>query len=237
MTTASDLRTQLRHAILPSHDRMHRHRGLAAAAAGSIAVSNYRLLLARLFGFHRAFEAVVEAAASEIPIRFDVVKLARSVAIESDLRALGLDPGNISKLPICNQIVVPHSEAALLGALYVVEGSALGGIQIARALAPLFKAGSDEGRRFFIGDGSGQRALWLALLDRLEQIAGSRAQEAAAIDSAVTTFLVFESWMDGWDLMPRQSAETAHQPASAQTKSSALGAGFRATNSSQLPQQ
>ena len=65
MTTASDLRAVLRQATAPSHERMHRHRGLAAAAAGSIAVSDYRLLLARLFGFHRAFEAVMEASARE----------------------------------------------------------------------------------------------------------------------------------------------------------------------------
>ena len=57
-----------------SHERMHRHRGLSAAAAGTIAMSDYRLLLARLYGFHRAFEAVMEAAAPDILIRLDLLE-------------------------------------------------------------------------------------------------------------------------------------------------------------------
>ncbi len=229
---AGDLRTRLRQATMPSHERMHRHKGLAAAAAGSIGMSDYRLLLARLFGFHRPFETAVEAAAAGIPIRFDLVKLARSVAIESDLRALGLDPGTVSNLPICDKILVPYSEAALLGALYVVEGSALGGVQISRALVRLFEAGSDEGRRFFIGYGSGQGAMWRALLDRLEQMTGNRAQEAAAIDSAMITFLVFENWMKGWDDLPRKSAPTAGKPAEWQTKSATILARLSTTDRS-----
>ena len=199
MASAVDLRTRLRQATMPSHERMHRHRGLSAAAAGTIAMSDYRLLLARLYGFHRAFEAVMEAAAPDILIRLDLLNLARSAAIDSDLRALGLDPANIPNLPICNQIFIPGSEAAFLGALYVVEGSALGGVQISRALAPLFGVESDKGRRFFMGYGVGQGAMWRSLLKRLEKFAGNPAQEAAAIEGAVTTFLVFENWMDGWD--------------------------------------
>jgi len=184
----------------------------------------------RLFGFHRAFEAVVEAAAPVISIRFDLARLARSAAIESDLRAVGYDPGSIPKLPICNRISIPHSEAALLGALYVVEGSALGGIQISRALAPLFGVGSEEGRRFFMGYGSDQGAIWRSLLNRLEQIAADPAQAAAAIDGATTTFLVFENWMGGWDSSPGRSAATACEPASSGTKSTAHPVLLRATN-------
>lgn len=227
MTTASDLRAVLRQATAPSHERMHRHRGLAAAAAGSIAVSDYRLLLARLFGFHRAFETVMEASAREISIGFDLAERARSAAIESDLRVLGLNSENIAELPRCDQIFIPRSEGAFMGALYVVEGSTLGGIQISRALAPVFGDGSDEGRRFFMGYGAGHGAMWRSLLDRLEESAGNPAQEAAAIDGAITTFLVFENWMDGWDHLPGKSAVTAAEP----TKSAALAARLRATRS------
>ena len=50
-----------------------------------------------------------------------------------------------------------------------------------------------------MGYGAGHGAMWRSLLDRLEKSAGNPAQEAAAIEGAMTTFLVFENWMDGWD--------------------------------------
>ena len=84
-----------------------------------------------------------------------------------------------------------------MGALYVVEGSTLGGIQISRALAPVFGMEATKGAVF-----SWAMALVTAQCGARCSIAwrksaGNPAQEAAAIDGAITTFLVFENWMDG----------------------------------------
>ena len=92
----------------------------------------------------------------------------------------------------------PHSEAEFMGALYVVEGSTLGGVQIARALAPLVARKGGGGRSFFLGYGDRHGAMWRAFLERLQDCAGSEEKEAAIVLGATRTFLDFEIWMNGW---------------------------------------
>ncbi len=123
------VRTRLRLVTASAHERMHAQTGFAAAAAGTISLSDYRLLLSRLYGFHRAFETVLTDA------RFVFGKdRARSHLIAADLESLALDASEISQLPLCRSLQAPANEAEQLGGLYVLEGSTLGGVHIARAL-------------------------------------------------------------------------------------------------------
>ena len=85
-----------------------------------------------------------------------------------------------------------------MGALYVVEGSTLGGIQLARALKAVVAADSGEGRSFFLGYGDRHGAMWRSFLKRLEDCASSEADDDAVIEGATRTFVDFESWMAGW---------------------------------------
>ena len=84
----------------------------------------------------------------------------------------------------------PRSPAECLGALYVVEGSTLGGAMIGRALAPHF----GDACRFFLGH---DKALWRELLASLEALVGDRVAEVAALGAAAATFSAFEIWMSG----------------------------------------
>ena len=63
MKAANELRTRLREATAQIHERLHGHPGLGAAASGAIGRDDYRSLLARLWGFHKAFETALDEAA------------------------------------------------------------------------------------------------------------------------------------------------------------------------------
>ena len=63
MTRGALVHTELSAATGAIHRRLHRHPGLAAAARGAIGLDDYRQLLGRLYGFHRAFENVYVGAA------------------------------------------------------------------------------------------------------------------------------------------------------------------------------
>jgi heme oxygenase len=184
------LRERLRAATSASHERLHRHPGLAAAASGAIDLSGYRALLMRLYGFHRPVDAGMGAhtwLTDETP---------RSRLLESDLQALGVTRDQQDVLPRCATLPLLTDDAQALGALYVVEGSALGGAAIARAVAPVLAPLEGDGCRFFSND-SGKRRGWPQLLVRLESLSGE-SQEQATIDAAVATFLAFEAWMKDW---------------------------------------
>jgi heme oxygenase len=184
------LRQRLREATNDVHLRLHRHSGLSAAAAGTIDIAGYRALLARLYGFHRAFEVCVGARSPE-------TGAARSALLESDLAALGVTTERRQSLPLCARLPSFCCDAERLGALYVVEGSALGGQQIARALRPVLQPLGGAGCRFFSNDGASRHG-WTEILARIEGLRGDPDHERAVITSAVKTFEAFEDWMADW---------------------------------------
>jgi heme oxygenase len=94
---------------------------------------------------------------------------------------------------------VSASPAYVLGARYVVEGSALGGRGLARRLDGLLGPGTLAGRRFFSGHGAETGAVWRGYLDRLSAAPETPAARAAAIEGATATFSIFEQWLEGWD--------------------------------------
>lgn len=192
MTSRASVREALRAATRETHQRLHRHPGLSAAARGAIGLGDYRQLLMRLYGFHLAFEDTHASAMQKLGF----IASSRAELIALDLAALGIKRFDVSRLPRCAALRQPSSEACALGALYVVEGSALGGALIAEALAPVV----GEARRFFLG-GPSRPAVWPSLLARVETLAPG-VQCASATDAAVETFRIFEEWMLDWRAAP-----------------------------------
>lgn len=195
----ASLREELRAATRSIHHRLHRHPGLSAAARGEISLRDYRRLLMRLYGFHRAFEDAHASAGQRLRLFVE----ARAEFIALDLAALGTMRADVSRLPLC-EFRQPSNEAAALGALYVVAGSALGGALIAQALAPIV----GEARRFFLG-GPSRRDHWSILLTRMETLT-REPQRVSAVEAAVETFQIFENWMQDWGgapFSPRALAE------------------------------
>lgn len=192
------VRRRLRAATSAAHERMHAHAGFAAAAAGTINVPDYRRLLARLYGFHRPFEDAVRAVLDTLRIDLDLSVHARSPLILMDLQAFGFDPEAASTLPRWRASLRLVDRGSLLGALYVLEGSSLGGMQIARALSGRLGDEMGRGLFFFLGRGEREGAMWRELLVELESLSEDAGAAAQAEDAAVATFLAFEDWMAGW---------------------------------------
>jgi heme oxygenase len=180
------LRTALRLATLPAHTRLHSHPGLGAVQAGMIDRAAYRALLSRLYGFHVPFETAAGIAPE------------RSQWLAADLHTLGLDEAAIAALPQCACIPRLETEPRRLGAAYVVEGSTLGGRELAKRLDHLFGVGNNDGRRFFSGRAGDTGRAWRAFLDRLEQPA-ENATGADIITAAQETFAAFEQWVENWN--------------------------------------
>lgn len=196
--SGGSLREKLRAETAAIHARLHRHPGLAAAASGVIDRNDYRALLIRLYGFHRAFESHIDALA---PLKEGST---RSALLASDLEALGVTGDEREGIPLCVALAPVCSSPEALGALYVVEGSALGGAHIALALqsASTPPAGA-TGYRFF-SNGGVSRPAWRELLAMLDAIRDPR-DERAAIAAAVSTFRAFEDWMKDWALATTRS--------------------------------
>lgn len=185
-TAQLSLRLALREATRQIHERLHRHDGFAAIQEATIGLVAYRSLLARLHGFHVPFE-IASATGRE-----------RSQWLETDLRALGGGRLSLDASRMCLDVPRLQTAERRLGALYVVEGAALGGRELGRSLDGLLGVGVAAGRRFFIGRGAGTGQAWKAYLSQLSAVPDEPGARAEIIGAAVETFAAFENWLNGW---------------------------------------
>jgi heme oxygenase len=169
------------------HERLHAHPGFAAVLNGTIDRDDYARLLCRLYGFYQPFEI----AAQVDPVR--------TAWLDLDLAAFGISESQRSELPRCSELPDFAKPDAVLGALYVVEGAALGGVALARGLDALLGAGNREGRRFFRGHEAQTGALWRDYLLRLSMASDEPADRATIFLTANATFALFEGWLNGWN--------------------------------------
>lgn len=180
------LRVLLREATQEVHERLHRHEGFAAVQNSTIDIAAYRRLLRRLYGFYVPFET----AAAVDPIR--------SGWLREDLRTLEIDRPTLRATLLCDEIPGLASAERRLGALYVVEGSALGGRGLARGLDGLLGRDVTDGRRFFTGRGAGTGEAWRRYLAQLSAASDAASARTRVVSAALETFEVFETWLSGW---------------------------------------
>ena len=181
------LQDSLRSATAVVHERLHAHPGLAAVQAGTIDLRAYAALLSRLYGFHQAFELT-----AGIPPQ-------RTNWLENDLAVLGFDTVKRAALPRCAAFPEPALKEYILGARYVVEGSALGGRSLARQLDELLGVGAVAGRHFFSGYGAETGRVWRDYLAHLEAVPDLGMKWATVVQGATETFAIFEQWLEKWD--------------------------------------
>jgi len=182
----SSLRETLRAATAEIHARLHLHTGFAAIQNGSIDLTGYRALLLRLYGFHVPFEAAVGIGSE------------RSGWLLEDLAAVGINGATMAGIPRCTALTALDTPGRRLGALYVVEGSTLGGRHLAGHLDSLLGSEGSAGRRFFIGRGAQTSGAWNAFLAHLSSSAGATATRTEIVAAAVRTFSIFQEWLNGW---------------------------------------
>ncbi len=150
----------------------------------------YRDLLARLHGFHAVWESAIGAGLADEPFLAPRRRLARLAA---DLGHLGLAPEAITALPR-PAVPVLGGPAAATGALYVLEGSTLGGQVIGRHIAGLHGF-SGDGLAYYRAHGAAAGPMWATLRGRLETYAADPSAEAALTAAAVTTFAAMRAWL------------------------------------------
>ncbi len=89
-----------------------------------------------------------------------------------------------------------HSTSSLLGAMYVMEGSTLGGQIIGRHVDRVLGLAGGKGSAYFHGHGELTGAMWKEFCGVLETRV-PEAEGGAAVAAAKALFQVFSSWMQG----------------------------------------
>lgn len=131
-----------------------------------------------------------EAVAAALPEAWPtwLRQRSRRAFLQNDLHALGLQP-----LPRAALQLQLASPAAAWGSVYVLEGSALGGQVITRALA---HSGLQPASAYFHGWGIATGAMWQEFRLRLQHELPEPAWVAAACDAACQTFDVLAGLLE-----------------------------------------
>lgn len=98
---------------------------------------------------------------------------------------------------LCTDIPAITDSCQALGALYVLEGSTLGGQVISQILSrnlPIPEL--PKALSFFEGYGANTQTMWDSFVHYLEGYNGTDAQKARLIQSAADTFLQFRKWAE-----------------------------------------
>lgn len=146
-------------------------------------------LLQRFHGFHATWEPALEG---KVPEQMLLPRL-KLPLLQADLRSLGADDSLLRALPSCPSApALCQDQASAAGALYVMEGSSLGGLVIDRVLAraPWYPAG---GLHYWHPYGRDTGKRWKETLDYLEALPACWSDEV--IESANATFDLLQSWL------------------------------------------
>jgi heme oxygenase (biliverdin-IX-beta and delta-forming) len=182
---ALDLLARMRHETRPYHDALEQNPFNQALLREDVTKAVVERFLAKMYGFLLPYEAQLHAAA--LPPACQADERRRAHLIREDLGAARADA-----LPHCAALPPLGTETQLLGAMYVLEGSTLGGQFIGQALA---KAGLPPSA-YFTGYGPQTGALWKAFGQQLTQTVTSAADQDAVVAAAVLTFQSLAQWIN-----------------------------------------
>jgi len=140
----------------------------------------YAATLARLYVFYSRWESATQHCEMLREVVPDLANRRRVSLLERDIRSLG---GKPPRSPLSGFDVLTLPQA--LGALYVLEGSTLGGQVISRAVAPTLGTNS---LAFFTGHGSRTAALWSSFVAALDQYDGDADAVIAGADDCFADF-------------------------------------------------
>ncbi len=126
--------------------------------------------------------------ADELP---DYRQRRKSSALVNDITALGGVPAQKAtgeNLPAIQSIIQAY------GAMYVIEGSTLGGKIISKMMAQQLGITDGKGLSFFSGYGADTETMWDTFKHMLNNQAYTPADETLLINTANQTFLKFKDW-------------------------------------------
>ena len=178
----SPLHAALRQATRLPHHALDHHLLLAPLVRPGADVVQYGNALAALHGIYAQAESAVFRFLAAHPGLFDYRSREKLPALDADLAALGRQP-----LPARAGGPELQSIGALIGVLYTVEGSTLGGQYIARNLRQ--HPGAGLPMQFFSGYGENARQRWSEFLQFADANCPPNEIEAATS----TAVLLFES--------------------------------------------
>jgi len=185
-TVSTPLHERIRTASATHHQQLEKkvvgHLRQIACNEDYAAVLNY---------FYNYFSRLEQKIGGHLPVALlpDYDRRRKSAALKQDIATLD---GTVTDMP---GVTLPtiDSPPAALAALYVMEGSTLGGQHIVKILE---HKGITEGTSFFNGYGADTHRMWNTFLQALNNAVQAEAEQELVIKTVQDTFEHFSALVD-----------------------------------------
>jgi heme oxygenase len=177
--------------------QLNQHPLLTGLTKPDYQLTNYRKLLLVYFHLYQALEGRISHFMSTQACAFDYTARYKLPWLLNDIAFFKNEADTIGNVP-CLAIVLPEIEnmGQLIGMLYVLEGSTLGGQLIFRSLVNYHGLNINEGACFFNGYGESAQLMWQNFLCFSDIISSDGNQCQAAKLAACQTFQLFTQVLD-----------------------------------------
>lgn len=154
--------------------------------------ARYKNLLALFYGFYKPMEERIDNHIDHACVT-DYTHRRKSAFILADMQQL--QPS--AAAAICSDLPHINSVPASLGALYVLEGSTLGGRIICRMLADSIgpQPAGQVSFSFFNGYGDSTETMWASFRRQLDNYTTDPVQHDEMVRAANDTFIKFKEWI------------------------------------------
>lgn len=150
----------------------------------------YRAYLERLLGFYGPVEERFKNLDPAWVEALELEKRKKTHLLKSDIQALGGVPSSTSSL---KEVPATDSAAQIVGLLYVLEGSTLGGQILKKRLKENLNLADDE-MQFFSGYGPHTGSMWMKFKEKAEELVDVQAHDEV-VASAQNTFECYKNWI------------------------------------------
>jgi heme oxygenase len=193
----SEIRQLLRAATHEIHVRLDNHPLLAGITKPDYSMLSYQQVLLGYFYLYRVLEKAISDAIARDALDFDYQARLKLPWLNTDLKFFNIEPLSVGHFWSHGmKPFVIRNAAELVGVLYAIEGSTLGGQVIARQVAKNFGLTSANGGRFFSGYGTQTAERWNAFEIFMQRSCLDADSQYQASGTAVTTFLLVERTLD-----------------------------------------
>lgn len=158
----------------------------------SINEQAYAHVLKMFYGYFKPVEEQIQSLVNDTILE-DIKERRQSGAILEDLKAIGAGEAS---LIVSEALPVFESIPQALGAMYVLEGSTLGGRFISQMLAKQLNRSAENGIAFFSGYGEQTDTKWKKFTEMMNKYVTNHPLNADEIvASANETFSKFGAWI------------------------------------------
>ena len=153
---------------------------------------DYIRLLEIFYGYFKPVEEMIAQHINNNNLP-DHAQRRKSGAILEDIRKSG---GDIAHMRVSDDIPQINNDYQAMGAMYVLEGSTLGGQVISNMLKQNLQLKDTSTISFFSGYGKDTGTMWAAFTEKLDNYTSDPQKQDEIAAAANETFSKFKSWVE-----------------------------------------